>query len=62
MAGGGVGVGIDETTGGGVVISALQIIEPGISEVEAANCAKNDLNFDVPGGVVPLRFFAFCRV
>ena len=30
LAGGGVGVGVDEAAGGGIVISALQIIETGI--------------------------------
>ena len=52
-------VGVYEAAGGGIVISALQIIEPGILEVEAAKVAKNGLKFGVPGGAVPLRFFAF---
>ena len=55
-------IGVKEAAGVGIVISALQIIDPGISEVEAAKVAKNGLNFDVSGGVVPLRFFSFLRV
>ena len=54
-------IGVKEAAGGGIVISALQIIESGISEVEAANGAKNGLNFGIPGGVVLLRIFLFLR-
>ena len=59
LAGGGVGVGVEEAAGGGIVISALQIIESSLLEVEAAKVAKNGLKFGVPGGAVPLRFLRF---
>ena len=40
LAGGGVGVGVEEAAGGRVVISALQIIEPGIGVVVVAAVAQ----------------------
>ena len=36
LTGGGVGVGVDESTNGGIVITGLQIIEPGIVVVAVA--------------------------
>ena len=40
LAGGGVGVSIDESTDSGIVISALEIIEPGLGIVVIAAVAE----------------------
>ena len=36
LAGGGVGVGVDEAAGGGVIITGLQIVQPGFVVVAVA--------------------------
>ena len=41
LAGGGVGVGVYEAAGGGVVVAGLEIIEPGILDRVIALRAKN---------------------
>ena len=37
MAGGGEGVGVEEAGNGGIVISALEVVEPGLSIVYLAS-------------------------
>ena len=51
MAGGGVGVGVYEAAGGGVVITGLQIVQPGFLVEVLANGAKMAWFLSFPEGV-----------
>ena len=53
LAGGGIGVGVDEAAGSGVVITGLQIVQPGLLVEELANGAKMAWFLLFPEGVFP---------
>ena len=51
LAGGGVGVGVDESADGGVVVAGLEVIEPGFGVVDIAAVAQGiDLCQGAGGG------------
>ena len=56
LAGGGVGVGVDEAAVGGVVITGLQIVQPGLLVWDIANRSKMAWFLLFPEGVFPSGF------